>query len=79
MYSIGDFVDKLVIENIKTFNTRQAFHKEGLKDDEYVNLNHKMMILNDNKTTIQKMLNEKIERVVSGEEKNRILTVVKTF
>ena len=34
MYSIGDLVDKLVIENIKIFNIRQKLHDKNLNDQE---------------------------------------------
>ena len=34
MYSIGDLVDKLVIENIKIFNIRQKLREKDLSDAE---------------------------------------------
>ena len=49
MYSIGDMVDKLVIENIKIFSIRENLHNENLSDEEYVKLNNKMMVLNENR------------------------------
>ena len=79
MYSIGDMVDKLIIENVKIYNTRERIHTKELDDDEYAELSNKMMIMNDNKTTITNMLNDKLERVISGEEKNRLLKIIKTF
>ena len=79
MYSIGDMVDKLIIETIKTFNTREKLQSEGLIDKEYVELNNMMMIFHGNTTILCKMLNDKIEKVVKGEEKNRILKIIKTF
>ena len=79
MYSIGDLIDKLVIENIKLFSIREKLHKENLSDEEYVDLNDKMMTLNINRGIISKLLNEKVDRVVRGEEKNSILKSIKTY
>jgi hypothetical protein len=79
MYSIGDIIDKLVIENIKIFNIRERLHSENLDDATYANLSGKMMVLNDNKTTLSNLLDTKVEKVVNREEKNRILETIKTF
>lgn len=79
MYSIGDMVDKLVIENIKIFSIRENLHNENLSDEEYVKLNNKMMVLNENRGTISSLLDEKVENVVSRKEPNRILKAVKTY
>jgi|TARA_Y100000310_G_scaffold336228_1_gene420213 hypothetical protein len=79
MYSIGDMIDKLVIENIKIFSIREKLHNDKLTDEEYVQLNNKMMILNENRGTISSLLDEKVENVVSGSEPNRILKTVKTY
>jgi hypothetical protein len=79
MYSIGDMVDKLIIETVKTFNTREKLRSKELSDEEYVELNNRMMIFHDNTTKLCKMLNDKVEKVVKGEEKNRILRIIKTF
>lgn len=79
MYSVGDMVDKLIIETIKTFNTREKLRSEELSDEVYVELNERMMVFHDNTTKLCKMLNDKIEKVVKGEEKNRILKIIKTF
>jgi hypothetical protein len=79
MYSIGDIVDKLVIENIKIFNIRERLHFEKLDDETYADLNNKMMMLCDNKTTLSNILDDKVEKVVNKEEKNRILRTIKTF
>jgi len=79
MYSIGDMIDKLVIENIKIFSIREKLHSDTLSDEEYVQLNNKMMILNENRGTISSLLDEKVENVVSGKEPNRILKAVKTY
>mgnify|MGYP003661799351 CR=1 FL=1 len=79
MYSIGDMVDKLVIENIKIFSLRDKLNNESLSDKEHVELNNKMMILNENRGIIANMLDEKVENVVTKKEPNRILKPVKTY
>jgi hypothetical protein len=79
MYSIGDLVDKLVIENIKIFNIREKIHNEDLPDEEKVNLNNTMIILNENRGTISDYLDDKVSRVISGKEKNTILKKIKTY
>ena len=79
MYSIGDLIDKLVIENIKIFNLREKIHEPNLSDEVAVNLNNKMIVLNENRGTISDLLDEKVERVVSKKEKNVILKKLKTY
>lgn len=79
MYSIGDLIDKLVIENIKIFSIRDKLHGSDLTDEEYVNFNEKMMVLNENRSIISKFLDEKIENVISGKEKNSVLKTIKTY
>lgn len=79
MLSIGDIIDKLVIENIKLFTLREKLHTEKLSDDEYANLYDKIMILNENRGIICNHLDEKINSVTSGKEKNVILKKIKTY
>ncbi len=79
MYSIGDLIDKLVIENIKIFNLREKIHEPNLSDEVAVNLNNKMIVLNENRGTISDLLDEKVERVVNKKEKNVILKKLKTY
>ena len=79
MYSIGDMIDKLVIENIKIFSIRERLHDKTLSDKEYVTLNNKMMILNENRGIIASLLDQKVEDVVKGDVPNRILKTVKTY
>ena len=79
MYSIGDLIDKLVIENIKIFSIRDKLHEGELSDKEYVEMNNKMMLLNENRSVVSSLLDQKIERVVSGEEKNCIFKNIKTY
>jgi len=79
MLSIGDLIDKLVIENIKIFTLREKLHSDDLTDEEFTALNNKMMVLNENRGTIANFLDEKVNKVVSGEEKNVILKKIKTY
>jgi hypothetical protein len=80
MYSIGDLVDKLVIENIKIYNIREKLHiDENLSDQEYVELYVKMMAINDNRTIISNMLNDKIIKVASKQDPNVALKIVKSY
>jgi len=79
MLSIGDLVDKLVIENMKIFTLREKLHEKHLSDEEYTKINDKMMIMNENRGIICNHLDEKINKVVSGEEKNVVLKKIKTY
>jgi len=79
MHSVGDLIDKLVIENIKIFFIRDKLHELDLSDEEYVNMNNKMMALNENRSIISNFLDAKIDRVVNGVEKNSILKNIKTY
>ena len=79
MYSIGDLIDKLVIENIKIFNLREKIHEPDLSDEITVNLNNKMIVLNENRGIISDLLDDKVELVVNKKEKNVILKKLKTY
>lgn len=79
MLSIGDLIDKLVIENIKIFTLREKLHSEDISDDEHVALTNKMMVLNENRGTIADYLDNKVSNVVDGKEKNLILKKIKTY
>jgi hypothetical protein len=79
MNSIGDLIDKLVIENIKIFTLREKLHSNDITDEQYVELTNNMMILNENRGTISNFLDEKIDKVVSGKEKNIVLKKIKTY
>ena len=52
MLSIGDLIDKLVIENIKIFTLREKLHDKNISEEEYIQLNDKMIILNENRGII---------------------------
>lgn len=79
MNSIGDLIDKLVIENIKIFTIREKLHSKDTTEEDYVTLTNNMMILNENRGVISNYLDEKIERVVNGQEKNLVLKKIKTY
>jgi hypothetical protein len=79
MLSIGDFIDKLVIENIKIFTLREKLHSEGLSDSDYVAINDKLVTLTENRAIICDLLDEKVNNVVSGKEKNIVLKKIRTY
>jgi hypothetical protein len=79
MLSIGDMADKLIIEDIKIFSIREKLHGGGLSDEEYARLNENMIILNENRSIIANALDEKINNVLAGKEKNVILKRIKTY
>lgn len=79
MNSIGEIIDKLIIENMKIFNMREKLHQENIADEEYVELDNKMNILNENRGVIIDCLNEKLDNVQAGKEKNVILRSIKTY
>lgn len=77
--SIGDLIDKLVIENIKIFTLRDKLHFQELTDEEKVNLNNTMIVLNENRGIISNALDEKVANVSEGKEKNLVLKKIKTY
>ena len=79
MLSIGDLIDKLVIEDIKIFNLREKLHNPQITDEEKVTLNNTMIVLNENRGLISNYLDQKVTNVVSGQEKNVILKKIKTY
>jgi|TARA_A100000164_G_C21258737_1_gene474756 hypothetical protein len=79
MYSIGELVDKLSVENLKIFRVREQLHSDSLSDEEYVVLNNKMNILNQNRSVLSNLLDEKVEKVIAKKEKNSILKMIKTY
>ena len=78
MLSIGDLIDKLVIEDSKIFTIREKLH-EDISDEQKVQLNNIMNTLNGNRSIIANALDEKIANVLAGKEKNVILKKVKTY
>jgi 3-dehydroquinate dehydratase len=79
MLSIGDLIDKLVIENIKIFTLREKLHEKNISDEDYIQLNDKMITLNENRGIISNFLDEKVNNVVNGVEKNVLLKKIKTY
>jgi|TARA_R110000787_G_scaffold284194_1_gene397664 hypothetical protein len=79
MLSVAELIDKLVIENMKIFNMRESIHNPDISDEEYVECENKMNILNENRGIIMDFLNIKIDKVLSGEEKNQALRNIKTY
>jgi len=79
LLSIGDLIDKLIIENMKIFSIRDKLHSSNLTEQEIVELNEKMMTLNENRGIIAKCLDEKIDNVLNNTEKNVLLKSIKTY
>ena len=78
MLTVGELVDKLVIENIKLFNLREKLHTEDLLPIEYTETYGKMMALNENRTILYKALDDKLNKISEGEP-NRVLKTFKTY
>jgi hypothetical protein len=79
MLSIGDWVDKLIIENIKIFNIREELLLHTKNDREYVDKYRLMMRLNKNRAKIANALDKKINDVLSGKEKNEFIERIRTY
>ena len=83
MYSIGDLVDKLVIENMKIFSLRDKMMDmeaaEQKDSREYTEVYQKMMLIVENRATVCNALDEKIEKVSSGKERNHFLKKLRTY
>jgi hypothetical protein len=77
--SIGSLIDRLVVENIKVAFLREKLHDKLLTDEEVVTINNKMLLLNNNRSKIVQALNEKIDKVLTGEEPNVVLKTIKTY
>lgn len=78
MYSIGELIDKLVVENLKLYFIREQLNK-SIDHEEIAIFNEKMSALNSNRNKLIELIDEKIDKVVSGSEKNVILTKVRTI
>jgi len=74
LLSVGEIIERIVIENIKIAILKQRI-AEGENDPE---LYRKMMAMNSNRGVLVAELDRKIEAVLNGTEKNRMLSVVKT-
>ena len=79
MLSIGEIIDKLIIENIKLFSLREKLMTIELNTDEYNSIQNKIDILNKNRNVIVEHLNEKIQKVIDKKEKNVLVQNVRTY
>ena len=75
MYSIGELIDKLIIENIKIYNLREKTNMEKLSNEDHLYSNNKMNISNENRSVIINFLNNKIDDVANGGVNNYIKNV----
>lgn len=78
MYSVGELIDKLIIENIKIFRLRETLHSPSIDDTTYVMNDHKMNTINENRAVIIKFLDKKIKDVTDGKP-NSYFKDVKTY
>jgi len=83
LLSVGDLIDRLVIENIKIFTLRDKLKEieqtGNLESKEYVEIYEKMMILIENRAEISNLLDEKVDKVTTGKERNKFLKRIRTF
>jgi hypothetical protein len=79
LMSLAEIIDKLIIENIKIFSTREKLHDKNINDTEYVVNENKMNILNENRGTVIRFLDEKINDVINKQDANVHLKNVKTY
>jgi hypothetical protein len=79
LYSIAELIDKLIIENIKIFTSREKIHNKSISDEEYVQNENKMNVLNENRGIIIRFLDEKITNVINETEQNTHVKNVKTY
>lgn len=79
MFSLADAIDKLVIENIKIFNTREKLLTEDLSDTEYVELYDKMMRMNENRGMICDMVDKKAKEIYYRKDPNDYIKKIKTY
>lgn len=79
LYSIAELIDKLIIENIKIFTSREKIHNKSISDEEYVQNENKMNVLNENRGIIIRFLDEKITNVIDEAEQNTHVKNVKTY
>lgn len=80
LLSIGEIIDKLVIENIKISNLKEKLNsKNDLSHEDRVMMHQKMMSLNKNRSILINSVDEKIDLVRQNKEQNRTLNAVKTY
>ena len=76
LLSVGEIIDKLIIENIKIFNLREQLNK-STDESEIIQLNEKMLTLNENRSILIVALDNKLNHVIAG-GKNGILKRIRT-
>jgi hypothetical protein len=79
MQSIGELIDRLVIENMKIFNLREVVSNREENESIAIEAENKMNILNENRGVVIEFLDKKIENVISKKEKNVVFKQVKTY
>lgn len=77
--SVGEICDKLIIETIKIALVREKIHFERLTPKQHVEFYQSMNVLNQNRAILMNLLDDKLDAVIDGREKNRLLKVVKTY
>jgi hypothetical protein len=76
--SIGEIIDKLIIENIKIFSLREKLNAAADNNEAGI-LNEKMMTLVANRSALVACLDRKIDNVANKDDINRHLKTIKTF
>ena len=76
--SIGELIDRLVIENVKIFDLRDKMESSET-DKDRVDFYRKMMLCNENRALIADELDKKVSRVVEGKEKNIFIRRIRTY
>jgi len=79
MYSVGELIDRLIIEDIKVFNLRETVHNKKISKKEKVLIFNKLNIFNNNKAILVGFLDTKINNILDGKEKNQLLKIIKTY
>ena len=79
MLSIGDWVDKLIIENMKIFTTRDKFNASKEDPVESAKLYDLMMQMVDNRAKISNALDEKVQAVMSGKDSKEFIKRIRTY
>ena len=76
--SIGELIDRLVIENVKIFDLRDKMGASEGDTDKW-RLYRKMMLCNENRALIADELDKKVARVVDGREQNIFIKRIRTY
>ncbi len=79
MISIGDWIDKLVVENMKLFTVRDKLNTVKKNSHAYTVLYDTMMKMTDNRAKIMNALDKKVADVISGREPNIFIERIRTY